>query len=42
MKRALGYALLFIAVFSAGVFLVNLDLRGPESEAKPLVVAGES
>lgn len=39
MKRAFGYALLFIAVFALVVFVLNTNLLTPESEAKPLVIA---
>ena len=41
MRRILGYALLFLTVFAVGVFLLNTDLRAPESEAKPLVIASD-
>lgn len=38
MKRLLGLGLLFAAVFAAAVLLLNTD--PPQSEAKPLVIAG--
>lgn len=39
MTRLLGQALLFLVVFGVAVFLLNTDLRAPESEAKPLIIA---
>ena len=37
----LSRVILFLAVFAPSVLLLNTDLRPPESEAKPLVIAGE-
>ena len=39
MRRFLRYALLFILVFAAFVFLLNTDLLAPESQARPLIIA---
>jgi glycerophosphoryl diester phosphodiesterase len=39
VRRFLRYALLFILVFAAAVFLLNTNLLAPDSDAKPLVIA---
>jgi hypothetical protein len=39
VRRFLRYALLFLLVFAAAVFLLNTNLLAPESDAKPLVIA---
>lgn len=39
VKRFLRYALLFILVFAAAVFLLNTNLFAPESDARPLIIA---
>ena len=41
MATMLSRALLFLAVFAPSVLLLNTEMRGPESEAKPLVIAGD-
>lgn len=38
----LSRAILFLAVFAPSVLLLNTELRLPESEARPLVIAGDA
>jgi glycerophosphoryl diester phosphodiesterase len=39
VRRFLRYAILFLLVFAAAVFLLNTNLLAPESDARPLIIA---